>query len=303
MILGIDPARQGDRLHAVPAETGGVGGPAGRFRRAAVPRAGIPQLKGTRRLRDEAMTFGYDRVEVVAALVNRTTLIAVGLHFLCKAAPRFVDLQPIEGWLVVIVAGVALAVDLATAALTYALSRSSVNIRAAFLHDVSDALGSVAVIVAGTLILLHDWRLVDPIATVLIAGCILWQAASEIGPVIRILMLGSSPDVETGAVLARMRAVERVAGVHRAHVWQMDERRSALDAHLVIAEGRWGEACTVKTCVKRVPAQGFEIEHATLEVGCARHAWEDPAPIGGWGDRGPAGSDHAGEGAPENPRP
>ena len=83
-------------------------------------------------------------------------------------------------------------------------------------------------IVAGTLILLHDWRLVDPIATVLIAGCILWQAASKIGPVIRILMLGSPPDVETGAVLEAVQAVDGVAGVHHAHSgrWTSTEAHS-----------------------------------------------------------------------------
>jgi cobalt-zinc-cadmium efflux system protein len=63
-----------------------------------------------------------------------------------------------------------------TALLTFALSKESVNIRAAFLHNVADALGSVAVIVAGTLILLYDWRLIDPLVTLLIAGYILWQA-------------------------------------------------------------------------------------------------------------------------------
>ena len=143
------------------------------------------------------MTFGYGRVEVVAALINYTTLIVIGLYLLYEAAMRFADPQPVEGWLIVIIAGIALIVDVVTAALTYAMSKSSVNIRAAFLHNVADALGSVAVIVAGTLILLYDWRLIDPLVTVLIAGYILWQSFREIGPVIRILMLGSPPEIET----------------------------------------------------------------------------------------------------------
>ena len=139
--------------------------------------------KISRRPADGQMTFGYQRIEIVAALINYTTLIVIGLYLLYEAAMRFADPQPVEGWLIVIIAGIALVVDAATALLTYTMSKSSVNIRAAFLHNVADALGSIAVIVAGTLILLYDWRLIDPIVTVMIAGYILWQSFREIGPV------------------------------------------------------------------------------------------------------------------------
>jgi cobalt-zinc-cadmium efflux system protein len=82
-----------------------------------------------------------------------------------------------------------------TALLTFSMAKSSMNIRAAFLHNVSDALGSLAVIVAGTLIILYDWRLIDPLVTLLIAGYILWMSFAQIGEAIRILMLGSPPDI------------------------------------------------------------------------------------------------------------
>ncbi|MEJ6391204.1 MULTISPECIES: cation diffusion facilitator family transporter [Rhodobacterales] len=239
--------------------------------------------KIARRPRDADMTFGYGRVEVVAALINYTTLIVIGLYLLYEAAMRFADPQPVEGWLIVVIAGIALIVDAVTAALTYAMSKSSVNIRAAFLHNVADALGSVAVIVAGTLILLYDWRLIDPLVTVLIAGYILWQSFREIGPVIRILMLGSPPEIETDAVLETVRGIDGVTGIHHAHFWQMDEHRAALDAHVVIAEGRWNDADAVKDWIKTTLADRFDIEHTTLELECARHACDDPSEFGGRG--------------------
>mgnify|MGYP000041199529 FL=1 len=239
--------------------------------------------KIARRPRDAEMTFGYGRVEVVAALINYTTLIVIGLYLLYEAAMRFADPQPVEGWLIVIIAGIALIVDVVTAALTYAMSKSSVNIRAAFLHNVADALGSVAVIVAGTLILLYDWRLIDPLVTVLIAGYILWQSFREIGPVIRILMLGSPPEIETDAVLDTVRGIDGVTGIHHAHFWQMDEHRAALDAHVVITEGRWSDADAVKERIKAALADRFAIEHTTLELECARHACDDPSEFGGLG--------------------
>lgn len=239
--------------------------------------------KIARRPRDADMTFGYGRVEVVAALINYTTLILIGLYLLYEAAMRFVDPQPVEGWLIVIIAGIALIVDAATALLTYRMSKSSVNIRAAFLHNVADALGSIAVILAGTLILLYDWRLIDPIVTVMIAGYILWQSFREIGPVIRILMLGSPPDIETRGVLDAVRGLPGVTGIHHAHFWQMDEHHAALDAHVVIEEGRWNDADAIKERIKSVLSDRFGIEHTTLELECARHACGDPSEFGGRG--------------------
>lgn len=239
--------------------------------------------KIARRPRDADMTFGYGRVEVVAALINYTTLIVIGLYLLYEAAVRFVDPQPVEGWLVVVIAGIALIVDAATASLTYTMSKSSVNIRAAFLHNVADALGSIAVILAGTLILLYDWRLIDPIVTALIAGYILWLSFREIGPVIRILMLGSPPEIETHVVLETVRGIEGVTGIHHAHFWQMDEHRAALDAHVVIAAGRWGEADAIKERIKTKLANAFGIDHTTVELECALHVCDDPSEFGGHG--------------------
>ena len=228
-----------------------------------------------RRPSDSSMTFGYGRVEIVAALVNYTTLIVIGLYLVYEATMRFFEPQGVDGWLIVVIAAIALAVDTVTALLTYRLSKGSVNIRAAFLHNVADALGSIAVIVAGTLILLYDWRLVDPLVTLLIAAYILWQAFSEIGGVIRILVLGSPPDIATEAVIEHMRSVDGVSDVHHAHFWQMDEHHNALDAHLVIAEGAWGNADAIKDAVKEALRDRFGIDHTTLEMECAKHAHQD----------------------------
>lgn len=234
----------------------------------------------SRRETDATMTFGYRRIEIVAALVNYTTLVVLGLYLVAEAIGRFVEPEPIAGWIVVAVAGVALAVDLVTAALTLALSRESVNIRAAFLHNVADALGSVAVIIAGTLVILYDWRLVDPAVTLLIAGYILWMSLSEIGGVVRILMLGAPPGVATADVLAAVRSVPGVADVHNARFWQLDEQTSWFDAHIVVDPGAWGDADAVKDRVKKALRERFAIAQSTLELECAAHACAEAPVIG-----------------------
>jgi len=225
------------------------------------------------------MTYGYGRAEVVAALVNYTTLILLGIYLCYEAVLRLFDPHAVDGWLVVIIAGIALVVDLVTAALTWAMAKDSVNIRAAFLHNLADALGSVAVIVAGTLILLFDWQIIDPLVTFGIAGYILWMSFSEIGGVIRILMLGSPAGIDTDRLIEDLRTVDGVQDIHHAHLWQMQEHEPALEAHVVVAPGRWSDADRIKAALKDRLA-GAGVGHSTLELECARHACTDSQRIG-----------------------
>ena len=233
-----------------------------------------------RRHADADMTFGYARIELVAALVNYTTLIILGLYLAYEAVLRLLAPAPVNGGVVVWLALIALAVNSATAVLTFSMARQSINIRAAFLHNLADALGSVAVLVAGVLIVLFNWTLADPLITLGISGYIFWQSGREIGPVIRILALGSPRGIKTENVLSVVRGTRGVAGVHHAHVWQLDEHEPALDAHVVIEAGEWSRADAIKAEVKRRLRTEFGIGHTTLELECSRHACADPAPYG-----------------------
>lgn len=217
-----------------------------------------------RRPADAKMTFGYGRAEVVAALINYTTLIIVALYLAAQGVERLFNPAQVEGWIVVVVAGVALIIDTITALLVMRMARDSVNIRAAFLHNVADALGSVAVIIGGTLILLYDWRLVDPLITLLIAGYILWHAGREVGPVVRILMLGAPEDTALEEVITALRATDGIADLHHLHLWRMQEHETALEAHVVITEGT--DPQEIKDRIKAQLFERFAIRHSTLEV-------------------------------------
>src|SRR5690606_28839489 len=154
--------------------------------------------------------------------------IAIGVYLAYEAILRFFSPEEVEGWTVVIVATIALVIDAVTALLTYSLSKTSANIRAAFLHNVADALGSIAVIVAGALILLFGWHIVDPIVTLIIAAYILWMAFNEVGDVVRILMLGVPPGIDVEELMDAIRKVDGVEDIHHLHVWAIDENRNSL---------------------------------------------------------------------------
>ena len=221
--------------------------------------------KIARRPADERMTFGYGRVEIVAALINYTTLIVIGFYLIYEGGMRMIDPPEVMGWTVVILGGIALVVDTLTAMLTYSMQKGSVNIRALFLHNLSDALASVAVIVGGSLIILYDMRWVDPAITIGIALYILYLSFTEIGGPIRTLMLGSPPDIDNEAVVEAMRKVEGVADVHYVHLWQMQEHEAALDCHVVVAAEGWSKIEEIKSAIKKRLKEEFGISHSSLE--------------------------------------
>ncbi len=221
--------------------------------------------KIARRPADAQMTFGYARVEVVAALINYTSLVIIGLFLIYEGGMRLLDPPEVAGWTVVIVACLALLVDALTAVLTYSMQKDSVNIRALFLHNLSDALASGAVALGGGLIILYDWRLIDPIVTIGIASYILYLALREITAPIRMLMLGSPADIDNVAVITAVSRIEGVARLHHVHFWQMQEHQPALDVHVVLTGDGWQRQEQVKAAIKQTLNTEFGIRHSTLE--------------------------------------
>ncbi|MEP3072761.1 cation diffusion facilitator family transporter [Maricaulis sp.] len=231
--------------------------------------------KIARRPADERMTFGYGRIEIVAALINYTTLILLSLYLIYEGGMRMIDPPEVAGWTVVILGGVAITIDTLTALLTYSMQKGSVNIRALFLHNLSDALASVAVVAGGVLIVLYDMRWVDPAITIAIALYILYLAVTEIGAPIRTLMLGSPSGIDGAAVIDAMRTIEGVTDVHHVHLWQMQEHTAALDCHVVLTEKGWTRIEAVKADLKDRLKSRFGIAHSTLEFEHADRAHEN----------------------------
>lgn len=212
---------------------------------------------------DQSKTFGYKRAETIAALINLTTLIIIGLYLCYEAIMRFIMPEPIAGWTVVIVAGIALIVDIFTALLTYSQSKNSMNIRAAFLHNLTDAFASVGVIIAGSLILLYSWVWTDAAMTLLIAGYVLYQGITEIPKAFHLLMEGTPEGISVDDVTTAMENIEGVLNVHHVHIWKLDEQRNALEAHVVLSKST--EMDDLKFRLKELLHDKFEIEHSTLE--------------------------------------
>ncbi len=214
---------------------------------------------------DDRRTFGYKRAEIIGALINLTILIIIGLYLVYEAAMRFWHPEPIDGWVVVGVATVALVIDLATVALLFTMSRGNLNLRAAYLHNLGDALSSVGVIIAGAAVIWFGATWVDPVATLIIAAFILWQSFGMMRRSIHILMDGAPDDVNAEELIAELQAIEGVVEVHHVHLWEMDEQNRALEAHVVVDDAHIARWADIKRDIKSRLADRFHIHHSTVE--------------------------------------
>lgn len=225
-----------------------------------------------RKTADEFRTFGYKRAEVIAALINLTLMLIISLYLIYEAIWRFIEPQIISGWIVIIIAGIALIVDLYTSVITYRLSENNMNMKAAFLHNLSDALASIGVVIAGSLILLYEWFWVDSLITMIIAGYILLQTFKMFPNSVNFLMDATPNNISIEDVKTSMSLIEGVEDVHHIHVWNLDEQRVALEAHVVTGAESLKDNATIKEAIKKSLQEKYDIDHSTLEF---EHTDED----------------------------
>ena len=219
----------------------------------------------SRKPADKTKSFGYQRAEVIAALINLTLLVTVSLYLIYEAVWRILEPQVVTGLIIVVVAGVAFVVDMVTALITFRMSKNSLNMKVAFLHNLADALTSIGVIIAGALILLYQWYWVDTLLTFLIAGFVLWQGIIMLPKTIHLLMEGTPENLSSDEIKASMEEAKDVEDVHHIHIWNLDEHRIALEAHVVVATNELQEVEVIKGKLKEILKDRFKITHSTLE--------------------------------------
>jgi cobalt-zinc-cadmium efflux system protein len=209
-------------------------------------------------------TFGYQRLEILAALINGLVLwLVVGVIF-TEAYRRFLDPPEVHapGMLVVALAG--LAVNVVAGRILYACNQGNLNIRGAFLHVLGDALGSVGAIVAAVIILLTGWTLADPAISVLIGVLILYTSWELVRESVDILMQSVPRGIDTADVQRAMEQVTGVLKVHDLHVWTVTSGVFTLSAHAVIQES--GNPQAILDQMEARLKNGFSIEHTTIQL-------------------------------------
>lgn len=223
------------------------------------------------RARTVQHTFGFRRAEVLAALINGLVLIGTATFVLLEALRRFGAPPEIHGLPMLIVAALGLVVNLVAAyILGHGAGESNANVRAALLHVLSDAAGSVAAIVASILILRFGMNSADAVASIVIALLILVGAARLVRSTLSVLMEGTPSNVDLPALEQTVRETEGVRDVHDLHAWSISEQFVAVMVHVVL-DGKSHGTVVAKAVGDRIK-QRFGIEHVTVQP-------EAPLPI------------------------
>ncbi len=210
-------------------------------------------------------TFGYKRAEIIGAFINLITLVIVALFLIKEGIERFMDPQPIDGFTMFWVAIIGLAGNVITAALLFKESKENLNMRSAYIHILSDALSSVGVIIGGWLIMQYQWYIIDTILTIAIGGYILWHSYHMLRETIDILMESKPEHLNLEELEQKMLTIEEVCDVHHLHVWRLDEQQVLLECHIVIEKEDVMQMESIKSKLKKILHDDFEITHSTLE--------------------------------------
>lgn len=214
-------------------------------------------------------TYGYRRAEILSALTNSLLLLVIAIFLIGEAIQRLGHPEHINGRLMLIVAVIGLLANFASAFLLHSGSYDSLNVKATYLHVLSDALSSVAVIIGGIILSFVNVSWLDPLLTIGVAIYIGFEALPIISQTIKILMQ-SSPDLDYDKITTDLKAVAGVNDVHHVHAWMIDENHIIFSAHLNCDDLHLSEVEEIYSQVEKILREKYHICHITIQAECSR---------------------------------
>ena len=218
-----------------------------------------------RRPADSLRSYGYHRIQIIAALMNGVAFLALVIWIAIEAVQRL--MQPVEvlGGMMLGVAVVGLLVNVVAFAILHRGGSHDLNLRGAVVHVLGDLLGSVAAILAAGVILWTGWMPIDPLLSLLVALLILRSAWYVVRHSAHILLEGTPEDVDVELLRKTLtEAVPAVQDIHHIHVWALTPEWPMLTMHVTVAEE--GNCAEVLACLKAILVERFAIEHSTIQV-------------------------------------
>ncbi|MBF0461987.1 MAG: cation transporter [Magnetococcales bacterium] len=231
----------------------------------------------------DAYTFGLKRAEMMAAVFNSATLIAICFYLFKEAVDHLLHPQPVEGGMMMIVAAVGLLANGLGTWLLASGAKHNMNIRSAYLHMFGDAISSVGVLAGGLFI--QQWGIywVDPVLTILISLYILKESWGIVKEAVNILMMGSPKDISPDTVVAALRNIPGVNAIHHVHMWMLDDNNVHFEGHVEVDDMLLSRTVPLRQLIHELLEQHFGVQHVVLQFeveGCSTTAvgCGDPVP-------------------------
>lgn len=224
--------------------------------------------KISKRKPDTKNTFGYKRVEILAALFNAIVLIAICIFLFYEAYERLMHPESIKGRLMLVVATFGLLANLISVLILQKDKSLNLNVKAAYLHLLGDTLSSVAVIAGGLAIWIWKVYWIDPLITVLVGIYIIWHTWGIVKETIDILMQSSPHEIDLDELKVQVEQLDQVDNIHHVHVWKLDDSQTHLEAHLNLKRNiDMMEMMAVREQTEELLHEKFGISHITLQMG------------------------------------
>lgn len=218
----------------------------------------------------ERKTFGFHRLEILAAFVNGIVLVLISLAIMYHAYLRLVDPQPVQGALMLVIAVIGLVANIIGALFLFKHSHTSLNIRGAYLHIVGDALSSVGVVIGGIIIITTGQYLIDPILSILISLVIIYGAWSLIKESVNILLEAVPAHMSIEAVAGEIAKINGVREAYHIHVWSLTSGVYAMSAHVLIDDQLVSRNREIIDEIRSLLADKFKILHSTIQLECEK---------------------------------
>ena len=221
-------------------------------------------------------SFGYYRLEILAAAANAVLLFGMAAFILFEAVQRLRDPSEVLTGPMLVIAALGLMINLVSLRLLHAGSKESLTVRGAYLEVLGDLFGSVAVLVAGVVIMATGWNQADPIASVAIAVLILPRGWRLLSDAIDVLLQATPKGIDMAEVRQHLLGAENVVDIHDLHAWSMTSGMNVVSAHVVMAPGADPAAVLDEIC--RCLSDDFDMEHSTIQLETSdRRRLEDTA--------------------------
>lgn len=222
--------------------------------------------KASKKNANSRKTFGYKRIEILAAFFNAVVLVAISIYLFIEAIQRFKNPEEIKGGIMLTVAIIGLIANLISMVLLQRDSTKNLNIKAAYLHLLGDTLSSVAVIAGGVLIYYKGYYWLDPIITILVGLYILKESWSIIMETIGILMQSTPSNISLDEVKKAVEQLPEIENIHHIHAWNMNENISHIEAHInLMTDIKVSETKNIQTKLEKILHEQFNFHHITLQ--------------------------------------
>lgn len=225
-------------------------------------------IKLKQKERSAKHTFGLKRAEILAAVINSSVLIVISFYLFYEAALRFTEPGEIDAHIMTLVAGIGLIANVIGTLLLSRDAKHSMNIKASYLHLLSDAVSSVAVILGGLAILYFEIYWIDPLLTILIGLYIIRESYLILGDAIHVLMEGAPADLSVEEVRVEVEKLEAVQNMHHLHIWSVGENDIHMEAHVDVDDMKVSESDRLRDKIEELLKNKFNIRHITLQFEC-----------------------------------